>query len=36
VPDIINSFKVSMAAAALLPFSFFLAYGVMSIPDLRS
>ena len=32
VPDIINSFRVSMAAAALLPFSFFIAYGVMSIP----
>jgi FHS family L-fucose permease-like MFS transporter len=32
VPDIISSFKVSLAAAALLPFSFFIAYGVMSIP----
>jgi len=32
VPDIINSFKVSLAAAAFLPFSFFIAYGVMSIP----
>jgi MFS transporter, FHS family, L-fucose permease len=32
VPDIINSFRVSMAAAAFLPFSFFIAYGVMSIP----
>jgi FHS family L-fucose permease-like MFS transporter len=32
VPDIINSFKVSLTAAALLPFSFFIAYGVMSIP----
>jgi FHS family L-fucose permease-like MFS transporter len=32
VPDIINSFRVSLAAAALLPFSFFIAYGVMSIP----
>jgi MFS transporter, FHS family, L-fucose permease len=32
VPDIITSFKVSLAAAALLPFSFFIAYGVMSIP----
>jgi FHS family L-fucose permease-like MFS transporter len=32
VPDIINSFKVSMAAAAFLPFSFFIAYGVLSIP----
>lgn len=32
VPDIINSFKVSLAAAAFLPFSFFIAYGVLSIP----
>src|ERR1700723_798725 len=32
VPDIINSFSVSLAAAALLPFSFFIAYGVLSIP----
>ena len=32
VPDIISSFRVSLGAAALLPFSFFIAYGVMSIP----
>jgi len=32
VPDIISGFNVSLAAAALLPFSFFIAYGVMSIP----
>jgi len=32
VPDLISSFNVSLAAAALLPFSFFIAYGVMSIP----
>jgi len=32
VPDIITSFQVSLAAAAVLPFSFFIAYGVMSIP----
>jgi len=32
VPDIISSFQVNLAAAALLPFSFFIAYGVMSIP----
>jgi MFS transporter, FHS family, L-fucose permease len=32
VPDIISSFQVTLAAAALLPFSFFIAYGVMSIP----
>jgi len=32
VPDIITSFRVSLRAAAFLPFSFFIAYGVMSIP----
>lgn len=32
VPDIITSFRVSLALAAVLPFSFFIAYGVMSIP----
>jgi fucose permease len=32
IPDIIDSFGVSLAAAAFLPFSFFLAYGVLSIP----
>jgi fucose permease len=32
VPDIINSFKVNLAAAAFLPFSFFISYGVLSIP----
>lgn len=32
VPDIISSFGVSLSAAALLPFSFFIAYGVISIP----
>ena len=32
VPDIIASFRVSLRAAAFLPFSFFIAYGVMSIP----
>jgi MFS transporter, FHS family, L-fucose permease len=32
VPDIIGSFHVGLAAAAFLPFSFFIAYGVMSIP----
>jgi MFS transporter, FHS family, L-fucose permease len=32
VPDIISSFQVNLAAAAFLPFSFFIAYGVMSIP----
>ena len=32
VPDIITSFKVTLVAAAFLPFSFFIAYGVMSVP----
>jgi fucose permease len=32
IPDIIRSFHVSLAAAALLPFSFFIAYGAISIP----
>ena len=32
VPDIINSFHVSLTAAAFLAFAFFIAYGVMSIP----
>jgi fucose permease len=32
VPDIITGFGVSLTVAALLPFSFFIAYGVMSIP----
>jgi fucose permease len=32
IPDIIDSFHVSLAAAAFLPFSFFLAYGILSIP----
>jgi fucose permease len=32
VPDIIDGFHLTLTAAALLPFSFFLAYGVMSIP----
>ena len=32
IPDIINSYSVSLAAAALLNFAFFIAYGVMSIP----
>ena len=32
VPDIINSFQVSLTAAAFLAFCFFIAYAVMSIP----
>ena len=32
VPDIIRSFHVSLTAAGFLIFSFFIAYGIMSIP----
>ena len=32
VPNIIDSFHLSLALAGFLPFSFFVAYGVMSIP----
>ena len=32
VPDIIDTYKLSLTAAALLPFAFFIAYGVMSVP----
>ena len=31
-PDVINSFKLNLTLSALLPFAFFIAYGVMSIP----
>ena len=31
LPDIINSFHVSLTAAGFLAFAFFIAYGVMSI-----
>jgi MFS transporter, FHS family, L-fucose permease len=33
VPDIIKSFDLSLTLVALLPFAFFIAYGVMSIPS---
>ena len=33
VPDIINGFNLSLTLVALLPFAFFIAYGVMSIPS---
>jgi len=33
VPDIIESFDLSLTMVALLPFAFFIAYGVMSIPS---
>jgi len=32
IPDIINGFHLSLALAGFLPFAFFVAYGVMSIP----
>jgi MFS transporter, FHS family, L-fucose permease len=32
VPDIIVGFHVSLTMAGILPFAFFIAYGVMSIP----
>ena len=32
IPDIIRSFHLSMTAAGFLPFAFFIAYGVASIP----
>src|SRR6201992_2863870 len=32
VPDIIADFHVSLTLAAILPFAFFIAYGVLSIP----
>ena len=32
IPDVIQGFSLTLSAAALLPFSFFIAYGVMSIP----
>ncbi|MCB0747966.1 MAG: MFS transporter [Ignavibacteriae bacterium] len=31
-PDVINSFSLSLTLSAFLPFAFFIAYGVMSIP----
>lgn len=33
VPDIIESFELSLTLVAFLPFAFFIAYGVMSIPS---
>ncbi|MGE5682360.1 MAG: MFS transporter [Bacillota bacterium] len=33
IPEIIISFKLNLTLAALFPFSFFIAYGVMSIPS---
>jgi len=33
IPDIIRGFNLSLTLVALLPFAFFIAYGVMSIPS---
>lgn len=33
IPDIIDSFELSIGLAGFLPFAFFVAYGVMSIPS---
>ena len=33
IPDIIKSFELSIGLAGFLPFAFFVAYGVMSIPS---
>ena len=33
IPDIIKSFSLSLTLVSLLPFSFFIAYGFMSIPS---
>ena len=33
IPEIIQSFHLSLTAAAILPFSFFIAYGLFSIPS---
>ncbi len=32
VPDIIDSFDLSLSTVAVLPFAFFIAYGIMSVP----
>ncbi|PUZ19770.1 Fucose permease [Chitinophaga costaii] len=32
VPDIINGFQLKLSEAGLLPFTFFIAYGIVSIP----
>ena len=33
VPDIIDSFNLNLTLVALLPFAFFIAYGLMSVPS---
>lgn len=32
IPDIVATFKISLTSAAMLPFAFFIAYGLLSIP----
>jgi len=32
IPDIVSTFHVSLASAAMLPFAFFIAYGILSVP----
>jgi len=32
IPDLIQSFQLNLTLVSLLPFSFFIAYGVTSIP----
>jgi fucose permease len=36
IPDIIQGFGVSLTLAAVLPFCFFIAYGIFSIPAVFS
>ena len=33
IPDIIQNFNLSLTAAGILPFSFFIAYGLFSVPS---
>jgi len=33
IPDLIKGFSLSLTLVAFLPFAFFIAYGVMSIPS---
>jgi fucose permease len=32
IPDLISSFHLNLTLVSLLPFAFFIAYGIMSIP----
>ena len=33
IPDVLDSFNLNLTLVSLLPLSFFLAYGIMSIPS---